>query len=111
MPAGKPAFEELYREHVNRVYAFLRSQLRNAEDAEDVTSQVFMKAYEAYGRYEARQETPTAWLFQIARNAAHRHFAQCARQVPTVDMGDVSELLPAAKNHIRAGLRASLRAS
>ena len=73
MPAGKPAFEELYREHVNRVYAFLRSQLGNAEDAEDVTSQVFMKAYEAYGRYEARLDTPTAWIFRIARNAALDH--------------------------------------
>ena len=80
MPAGKPAFEELYREHVNRVYAFLRSQLRNAEDAEDVTSQVFMKAYEAYGRYEARQETPTAWLFEIARNAALDHHRRAGRK-------------------------------
>jgi RNA polymerase sigma-70 factor (ECF subfamily) len=78
--AGKPAFEELYREYVNRVYAFLRSQLGNAEDAEDVTSQVFMKAYEAYGRFEARQETPTAWLFRIARNAAMDHYRRAGRR-------------------------------
>ena len=68
VPAGKPAFEELYRAYVTRVYAFLRSQLGNPQDAEDVTSQVFMKAYEAYGRYEARHQTPAAWLFRIARN-------------------------------------------
>jgi RNA polymerase sigma-70 factor (ECF subfamily) len=78
--AGKPAFEELYREYVNRVYAFLRSQLGNAQDAEDVTSQVFMKAYEAYGRYEARQEAPTAWLFRIARNAAMDHHRRAGRK-------------------------------
>ena len=80
VPAGKPAFEDLYREYVNRVYAFLRSQLGNAQDAEDVTSQVFMKAYEAYGRYEARQETPTAWLFRIARNAALDHHRRQGRK-------------------------------
>jgi RNA polymerase sigma-70 factor, ECF subfamily len=80
VPAGKPAFEELYREYVNRVYAFLRSQLGNAEDAEDVTSQVFMKAYGAYGRYEARQESPTAWLFRIARNAALDHHRRAGRK-------------------------------
>jgi RNA polymerase sigma-70 factor (ECF subfamily) len=80
VPAGKPAFEELYREYVNRVYAFLRSQLGNAQDAEDVTSQVFMKAYEAYGRYEARHETPTAWLFRIARNAALDHHRKAGRK-------------------------------
>jgi RNA polymerase sigma-70 factor (ECF subfamily) len=102
VPAGKPAFEELYREYVNRVYAFLRSQLGNAQDAEDVTSQVFMKAYEAYGRYEPRQEAPTAWLFRIARNAATDHHRRAGRKerleravarepVPSADPGVVAE--------------------
>jgi RNA polymerase sigma-70 factor (ECF subfamily) len=102
VPAGKPAFEELYREYVNRVYAFLRSQLGNAQDAEDVTSQVFIKAYEAYGRYEARQETPTAWLFRIARNAALDHHRRAGRKerleravarepAPSADPGTLAE--------------------
>jgi RNA polymerase sigma-70 factor, ECF subfamily len=102
VPAGKPAFEELYRAYVTRVYAFLRSQLGNAQDAEDVTSQVFMKAYEAYGRYEARHQTPAAWLFRIARNAALDHHRRAGRQdrleravanepAPTTDPGAVAE--------------------
>lgn len=102
MPAGKPAFEELYRDYVKRVYAFLRSQLGNAQDAEDVTSQVFMKAYEAYGRYEARHETPAAWLFRIARNAALDHHRRATRSErleravanqssPAVDPGQLAE--------------------
>ncbi len=70
MAEAKPPFEELYRAYFRRIYAFLRSQLGSAEEAEDVTSQVFLKAYEAYGRYQPRHDTPTAWLFQIARNAA-----------------------------------------
>jgi RNA polymerase sigma-70 factor (ECF subfamily) len=76
----KPAFEDLYREYVQRIYAFLRSQLGSAADAEDVTSQVFMKAYEAYPRYEPRFETPAAWLFQIARNAALDHHRRAGRR-------------------------------
>jgi RNA polymerase sigma-70 factor (ECF subfamily) len=76
----KPAFEELYRAYVGRIYAFLRSQLGNATDAEDVTSQVFVKAYEAYGRYEPRHATPAAWLFQIARNAAMDHHRRSGRR-------------------------------
>jgi RNA polymerase sigma-70 factor (ECF subfamily) len=102
VPAGKPAFEELYRVYVNRVYAFLRSQLGNAQDAEDVTSQVFIKAYEAYGRYEARQETPIAWLFRIARNAALDHHRREGRKerlqravaregAPSADPGTLAE--------------------
>ena len=80
MPGEKLPFEDLYREYVDRIYAYLRSQLGSAADAEDVTAQVFMKAYEAYGRYEPRQESPAAWLFKIARNAAMDLHRQAGRQ-------------------------------
>jgi RNA polymerase sigma-70 factor (ECF subfamily) len=80
VPGTKPAFEDLYRDYVDRIYAFLRSQLGSMTDAEDVTSKVFMKAYEAYERYEPRHETPAAWLFQIARNAALDHHRRTGRR-------------------------------
>lgn len=102
MPGAKPPFEELYRDYVGRIYAYLRSQLGSAVDAEDVTSQVFVKAYEAYGRYEPRHTTPAAWLFQIARNAALDHHRRSGRrdrtqralareQAPAVDPGVMAE--------------------
>ena len=80
MPGQKLPFEDLYREYVDRIYAYVRSQLGNAADAEDVTAQVFMKAYEAYGRYESRFETPSAWLFKIARNATLDQHRRANRQ-------------------------------
>ncbi len=102
MPGQKLPFEDLYREYVDRIYAYVRSQLGNAADAEDVTAQVFMKAYEAYGRYESRYETPSAWLFKIARNATldqHRHAgrqerlwrAAAQQPEPSADPGQLAE--------------------
>lgn len=70
---AKPPFDQLYREFVDRIYAFLRAHLGMPQDAEDVTAHVFLKAYEAYPRYQPRGATPGAWLFQIARNAARDH--------------------------------------
>lgn len=66
---GRPEFEDLYREFLPRIYGYCLAQLRNAAEAEDVTSQVFIKAYGAYDRFEPRADTPSAWLFRIARNA------------------------------------------
>jgi RNA polymerase sigma-70 factor (ECF subfamily) len=80
VPGEKPPFEDLYRGYVNRIYAYLRSQLAAPADAEDVTAQVFLKAYEAYGRYEPRHSTPSAWLFQIARNAVLDHHRSAGRR-------------------------------
>lgn len=77
---AKPPFEDLYREFLPRIYAFVRSQLGNQAEAEDVTSTVFIKAYEAYPRYEPRGGTPAAWLFQIARNACLDHHRGTGRR-------------------------------
>jgi RNA polymerase sigma-70 factor (ECF subfamily) len=80
VPGQKPPFEELYREFLNRIYAFVRTQVGNQADAEDVTAQVFIKAYEAYDRFELRAATPAAWLFQIARNASLDHHRRVGRR-------------------------------
>src|SRR5579859_3520360 len=65
----RPEFEALYREFLPRIYGYCLAQLRSAAEAEDVTAQVFIKAYQAYDRFEPQAATPAAWLFRIARNA------------------------------------------
>lgn len=95
VPGEKPTFEELYREYVNRIYAYLRSQLESAADAEDITAHVFMKALEAYARYEPRLATPAAWLFQIARNALLDHHRRSGRR-QKVERALAREPAPAA---------------
>lgn len=79
-PPVRPPFEDLYREYVGRIYAFVRAQVGSAADAEDVTAQVFMNAYQAYERFEPRHSTPAAWLFRIARNATLDHFRAGGRR-------------------------------
>lgn len=80
MPADRPPFEELYRDYLGRIYAYVRAQVTSSADAEDITSQVFMNAYQAYSRFEARHTTPAAWLFRIARNATLDHFRAYGRR-------------------------------
>ena len=80
LPADRPPFEELYRDYLGRIYAFIRAQVQSSADAEDITAQVFMNAYQAYARFEARNQTPAAWLFRIARNATLDHFRAGGRR-------------------------------
>jgi RNA polymerase sigma-70 factor (ECF subfamily) len=86
----RPEFEDLYREFLPRIYGFALAQLRNASEAEDLTAQVFIKAYQAYDRFEPTAATPAAWLFRIARNAIldlHRRSAVRDRAVQEVGRG------------------------
>ena len=109
--ADRPPFEDLYREFLRRIYAYVRSQVGTSADAEDITAQVFMNAYQAYARFEARNTTPAAWLFRIARNATLDHFrAQGLRDRlrRTIEHQPVAEEDPAGKAEERIQYRALL---
>ena len=100
MLADRPPFEDVYREYLGRVYAYVRAQVGAAADAEDITAQVFMNAYQAYGRFEPRHTTPAAWLFRIARNATLDHFRAGGRRERlrrTIERQPVAEEDPAAR--------------
>ena len=66
---GEPAaFGQLYDRYVEAVYRYVYYRVRNDAEAEDLTSEVFMRAMRAIARYEPRQAF-LAWLYRIARNA------------------------------------------
>lgn len=69
--AGKgdaAAFGALYDRYVAAVYRYVYYRVRNDMDAEDLVSDVFMRALRAIPRYEPRVAF-LAWLYRIARNA------------------------------------------
>jgi RNA polymerase sigma-70 factor (ECF subfamily) len=61
------AYEELIRRHQSRVFAVARSVLRRKEDVEDVSQQVFVKAYFSLKRFDQRAAFST-WLYKITVN-------------------------------------------
>ena len=66
---GDPqAFAALYDQYFELVYRYVYYRVRQIEEAEDVTSEVFFRALRAMPRYEPRQPF-LAWLYRIARNA------------------------------------------
>ena len=83
------AFGPLYDRYVDRIYAYLWARTSSAEDAADLTQQVFVQALDALPRYRAGRGPVAAWLFRIARNAATDWRR---RQRPTVAW----DLVPAA---------------
>jgi RNA polymerase sigma-70 factor (ECF subfamily) len=62
------AFGLLYDKHVVRVYRHLYYMVGNTAEAEDLTAQTFLQAWEAIGRYEIRGAPFSSWLLRIAHN-------------------------------------------
>jgi RNA polymerase sigma-70 factor (ECF subfamily) len=62
------AFADLYDRHVVRVYRHIYYLVSDAREAEDLTAQTFLKAWEAIDRYKERGAPFVAWLLRISHN-------------------------------------------
>jgi RNA polymerase sigma-70 factor, ECF subfamily len=62
-------FAPLYEAHFDRVYAYIVRRIRDRQDAEDLTSEVFRRALAGLPRFEWRGAPFGAWLIRIAANA------------------------------------------
>ena len=78
------AFGELYERYVLQIYRFVYSRVRDQTAAEDVTSEVFMKALKSITRYQDTGKPFSAWLYQIAVNSVADRY-RAARPVEDLD--------------------------
>jgi len=75
-----PDFEAWFRDHRESVYRYVRFRVATREVAEDITSEVFLKALRALDRYDAGRSRPRTWLLRIARNAVTDHLRKLRRR-------------------------------
>src|SRR3954451_550019 len=78
----RDALEELYLEHFDRIYSYLHMTVGNRHDAEDLTTQTFLRMLEAIGKFKWGHAPFSAWLFRIAHNLAMDHFRASKRLQP-----------------------------
>ena len=78
----RDALEELYLLHFDRIYSYLHVSVGNRHDAEDITTQTFLKMLESIGRFRWQSAPFSAWLFRIAHNLAMDHFRARRRVQP-----------------------------
>jgi RNA polymerase sigma-70 factor, ECF subfamily len=78
----RDALEELYLIHFDRIYSYLHVSVGNRHDAEDLTTQTFLKMLEKIGTFKWQSAPFSAWLFRIAHNLAMDHFRARRRWQP-----------------------------
>jgi RNA polymerase sigma-70 factor (ECF subfamily) len=82
------AFDGLYLRYVEPVFRYLYSRLGNVHEAEDITAQTFLVAFESFDRF--RQDGHFAsWLFTIAHNKAMDHFRQRKDTTPIDEINEI----------------------
>ena len=74
------AFDELMRRYKHRIYAYILRSVKNYEDAEELTVEVFFKVYRALHKWKPQAKFST-WLYKIAYNVSIDHHRAKKRHI------------------------------
>ena len=66
--------EKIYRDYHGKVCGYIRSRLSSAQDAEDLTSDVFLKVYEKLDTFDETKASLSTWVYTITRNTLTDYF-------------------------------------
>lgn len=98
-------FQDYYHQYKDKIFSFMHYRLNsNTALAEDLTSDVFLKAYEKFDTYNPEFAFST-WLYTIARNTLIDHFR---KHKPTQDLEKAQEI-PAKHPEASAKLDTTLK--
>lgn len=84
------AFGSLYDHYLPKIYRFVLFKVSRREEAEDITHQTFLKAWERIDQFTFQGYPFSSWLYTIARNTVIDHYR---KNDPQVDIEDVSHYL------------------
>ncbi len=87
------AFGILYNQYMPQIYRFVMLRVgSNREEAEDLTHEVFVHAWQNIPTYSERGFPLSSWLYQIARNRIIDHFRTKKSNVPLDDYAASEEV-------------------
>jgi len=85
------AFDSLVRQYQDLLYRLMVRACHHPQDAEEVASEAFVRAYEKLGQFEGRSSFVT-WLSRIATNLCFRRRGKA--EVPSVSLDEMAREAP-----------------
>jgi RNA polymerase sigma-70 factor (ECF subfamily) len=81
MANSRKIFSQIYDQYVEKIYRFIFLKVSSREIAEDLTSETFLRTWEAFKNQNPEKEikNPQAFLYQIARNLVVDHYREKGR--------------------------------
>ncbi len=86
----KQAFGLLYQRNVQSVYQYVYARVSDKELAEDITSDVFVRAYEKIASFERRGVPFLGWLYHVAQGQIIDHYRRKSRRKEPQSLEEVT---------------------
>lgn len=93
------AFGELYEKYAEVIFRYVYSHLQSRLDAEDLTEDIFMRAWKALPKYDDRGLPFSAFLFRAARNSLIDFYRQ-HKPVQSIDDIELQSHEPGPEEYV-----------
>ena len=77
--------EKIYLEYREKVFRYVRGKVRNLADAEDVTSEIFLKVQTSLSSYDEEKATLSTWIYTITHNTVCNYYREQSKRALTLD--------------------------
>jgi len=84
------AFGEIYDSYIKKIYDFVYYKTMHKQTAEDLTSDIFMKAFEKIKSFNPQKGTFSSWIYKISRNTVIDHYRTFKKEDSIHDIWDLS---------------------
>ena len=98
--------EKIYLEYREKVFRYVRGKVRNLADAEDVTSEIFLKVQTSLSSYDEEKATLSTWIYTITHNTVCNYYRRASKNALPLDgnalcsLTDDDEVMAEIENEI-----------
>ena len=77
--------EKIYLEYREKVFRYVRGKVASTADAEDVTSEIFLKVLSSLGSYDEEKATLSTWIYTITHNTVCNYYRERRKRALSLD--------------------------
>ena len=96
--------EKIYLAYREKVFRYVRGKVANAADAEDVTSEIFLKVQTGLHSYDEEKATLSTWIYTITHNAVCNYYRAASQRALPLDenvlCSDTDDVMTEIENEI-----------
>ena len=109
-PNTPETFAVVYEQNYARIFGYVYRRILHWETAEDITAEVFLKAFKSFWRFRWTSIPITAWFYRIATNEVNMYFraGKVRHGVPLAELLKAGFDLPDARTAETEKLAAEL---
>ena len=96
--------EKIYLEYREKVFRYVRGKVASTADAEDVTSEIFLKVQTSLDSYDEEKATLSTWIYTITHNTVCNYYREQSRCALSLDenalYSDTDDVMTEIENEI-----------